>query len=186
MHVKRPVERALGSLALMIPSSMRPLHDAGAQTPHCAAPVRASDGEFHEGQVWSYKHRAGESDSTITVLRVENVGKIGVVIHVRIDGIRFGNCTGDPAPTSIAHAPFAKAALAQSVTRLLRTLPTVPNYMNGYKDWAAHSGGAYTISVAEMVKLDDRTFNAGLGCPGPKLTGPREEREAAVGSLRYQ
>ena len=109
----------------------------------------------------------GEGGSTVTVLRVENVGKIGVVTHIRIDGIRFGNCTGGPAPTSIAHAPFVKAASAQSVTKLLRTLPTVPDYMNGYKDWAAHCGGVYTTSVAEMVKLDDRTFNAGLGCPAP-------------------
>ena len=125
MDVKLPIARALVSLAL-IPSSMRPLHDAGAQTPHCAVPERASDAEFHEGQVWSYKPRAGEGKSTTTVLRVENVAKMGVVIHVRIDGIRFGNCTGGLAPMSIAHAPFAKAALAQSVTRLLRTLPTLP------------------------------------------------------------
>ncbi len=164
MYVKRPIRRALVSLMLIVPSSMRPLHDAGAQTPHCAAPERASDAEFHKGQVWSYKPRAGEGGSTITVLRVENVGRIGVVIHVRIDGIQFGNCTGGPAPTSIAHAPFAKAALAQSVTRLLKTLPTVPDYMDGYKEWVAHCGGAYTISVAEMVTMDDRTFSAGLGC----------------------
>ena len=98
MHVKRPIERALVSLALIIPSSMRPLHDAGAQTPHCAAPERASDAEFHEGQVWSYKPRAGESGSTITVLRVENVGKIGVVIRVRIDGIRSGTARVVPHP----------------------------------------------------------------------------------------
>ena len=164
MYVKRRNWRALVSLALTIPTLMRPPHEASAQTPHCAAPERASDAEFQEGQVWSYKPRAGEGGSTITVLRVENVGKLGVVVHVRIDGIRFGNCTGGPAPTSIAHAPFAKAALAQSVTKLLKTLSTVPDYMDGYMDWAAHCGGAYTISVAEIVKLDDRTFNAGLGC----------------------
>ena len=167
MHVMHPMRRVLVSLALMVPNSMRPLHDARAQTPHCATPERASNAEFHEGQVWSYKPRVGEGGSTITVLRVENVGKIGVVIHVRIDGIRFGKCMGGPAPTSIVHAPFAKAALAQSVTKLLRILPTVPDYMDGYRDWAAHCGGAYTISVAEMVKLDDRTFNAGLGCSTP-------------------
>ena len=146
---------------------MKQQHEAVAHNTNCAAPERASDPEFHEGQVWSYKPRVGEGCFTVTVLRVENVGKIGVVIHVRIDGIRFGNCTGGPAPTSIAHAPFAKAALAQSVTRLLKTLPTMPDYMNGYKEWVAHCGGAYTISVAEMVKLDDRTFSAGLGCSAP-------------------
>ena len=82
-------------------------------------------------KVWSYNPRVGKGGSTITVLRVENVSKIGVVIDVRINGIQFGNCTGGPT------------------------------YI---QDWAAHRDGAYTISVTEMVKLDDSTFNAGFGC----------------------
>ena len=164
MYVRRPIEHAVVCLALTAFSGVVPLNAAEAQTRSCATPERTSDAEFHEGQVWSYRSRSGEEASTLTVLRVENVGKIGVVIHVRIDNIRLGNYMGGPAPTSIAHAPFTKAALSQSVTRLLGSLPTLPDYMDGYKDWAAHRGGAYTISVAEMVKLDDRTFNAGLGC----------------------
>ena len=163
MYVRRPIGNAMVCLALITSSAVLPPNPVEAQTRPCATPERTTDAEFHEGQVWSFRSRPGEEASTLTVLRVESVGKIGVVIHVRIDDIRFGNCTGGPAPTSIAHVPFAKAALAQSVTKLLRNLSTVPEYMDGYKDWVSHCGGAYTISVAE----DDRTFNAGLGCRTP-------------------
>lgn len=61
MHVDRLNWRALVSLAMTIPTSMRPLHEASAQTLHCAAPERASDAEFHEGQVWSYKPEWGRA-----------------------------------------------------------------------------------------------------------------------------
>lgn len=108
MHVRRHIGHALICLALAASSAVLPLNAAEAQTRLCAIPERTTDAEFHERQVWSYRSRAGEEASTLAVLRVKNVGKIGVVVHIRIDNIRFGNCTGGPAPTSIAHVPFAE------------------------------------------------------------------------------
>jgi hypothetical protein len=114
--------------------------------------------------VWSYKARPGERSSTVTILRVETVPERGVIVHVRIDGVQFKNCKGGPAPTTIEHAPFSKIALDSSVIRKLRTVPELPEFEAGHKDWLAHCGGVYTITVAEMVDADDATFNAGLGC----------------------
>jgi hypothetical protein len=135
-----------------------------AQKEPCAVPAPAKDDKYVPGQVWSYKTRPGESLSTVTILRVESLPKAGVVIHVRIDGIQFKNCTGGPAPSRIEHAPFARKAIDESTTRLLRTESAVPDHEVGYQDWLVHCGGVYTIGLAQMVDVDDAAFNAGLGC----------------------
>jgi hypothetical protein len=130
----------------------------------CAVPVVVSDPTYKPGQVWSYKARPGERSSTVTILRVETLPKVGVIVHVRIDGVEFKNCTGGPAPTTVQHAPFTRAAIDKSVDRQLRTTPAIPAYEDGYKDWLEHCAGVYTTTVAEVVSVDDTTFNAGLGC----------------------
>jgi len=134
----------------------------------CTTPIATVDSKYTPGQVWKFKNRLGESASRVTILRVETLPKLGLIIHIRIDGVQFKNCTGGPAPTSIAHAPFSKEAMDDSVTQLIRSGIQVPEYMAGYREWLAHCGGAYTISLAEMVNADETTFNAGLGCPAQK------------------
>ena len=130
----------------------------------CATPQPELDPTYTPGQVWSYKTRPGEASSTVTVLRVERTPQLGVIIHVRVDGVRFKNCTGGPSPTQIEHAPLTKSAMDKSVSRLLKVLAKLPAFEEGYDDWLAHCGGAYTVTLAEMVEADDATFNAGLGC----------------------
>ena len=130
----------------------------------CAVPQPEVDSTYSPGQVWSYKTRVGEASSTVTILRVEKTPKVGVIVHVRVDGVQFKNCTGGPAPTTIDHAPFTKVAMDKSVIRQLRIVSTLPKFEAGYKDWLAHCGGVYTVTVGEMVDADDATFNAGLGC----------------------
>ena len=51
----------------------------------------------------------------------ETLPKVGVIVHVRIDGVQLKNCKGGPAPTTIEHAPFTKIAIDKSVGRQLRT-----------------------------------------------------------------
>jgi hypothetical protein len=137
---------------------------AAADKRKCAEPQTLADSKYSPGQVWSYKARPGESSSTVTILRIETLPKVGVIIHVRIDGVHFKNCTGGPAPTTVQHAPFTKAAIDLSITRQLRTTSEIPEFETAYKDWLEHCGGVYTITLAEMVDVDDNTFNAGLGC----------------------
>ena len=130
----------------------------------CPEPQAVVDSTYAAGQVWTYKTRQGESSSTLTILRVESLPKVGIIVHLRVDGVHFKNCTGGPSPTTIQHSPFTKAAIDKSVTHLLRTTQEVPDFESGYRDWMAHCGGVYRIGVAEVVDVDDRTFNAGLGC----------------------
>jgi hypothetical protein len=130
----------------------------------CAAPQAMADDKYKPGQVWSYKTRPGESTSTITILRIESLPKVGEIVHVRIEGFRFTNCTGGPAPSTIQHVPIARAALDDSVVALLRTEATVPDYEAGYNTWRSDCGGVYTIGVAQILDVDDATFQSGLGC----------------------
>jgi hypothetical protein len=130
----------------------------------CATPEIVNDSKYSPGQVWNYKNRAGESSSTITILRVESLPKVGVIVHVRIDGIKLRNCSGGPSPTSIQHAPFAKDAIDRSVVTLIKERQQLPEYEAGYSDWKAHCGGVYTITVAEMLKVDEATYNNGVSC----------------------
>jgi hypothetical protein len=122
------------------------------------------DSTYKPGQVWSYKTRPGEGSSTITVLRVESTPKLGVIVHVRIDGFQFKKCDGGPGPSTMEHAPFAKAAIDKSVLRLLRTETEVPDYKDGYGDWLSHCGGVYTIGVAEMLTTTNEAFKSGSNC----------------------
>ena len=130
----------------------------------CVQPQPVNDPKFVPGQVWSYRTRKGEESSTLTVLRVEKTPKLGTIVHVRIEGVHFSNCTGGPSPEVIEHAPFARAALEASVTTTVTLLGKVPDYDAGYRYWLSHCGGVYTITVERMVAVDDATFNAGLGC----------------------
>jgi len=133
-------------------------------TRKCAEPQTVTDAKYSPGQVWAYRTRKGEESSTITVLRVESLPKLGVIVHVRLDGIELKNCSGGPSPTTIGHAPFTKDALDRSVTRLLEQGRTLPDYEQGYNNWREACGGVYTITVAEMLKVDEATFNSGMNC----------------------
>ena len=111
---------------------------ARADKPKCAGPQTFADSKYSPRQVWSYKTRPGESSSIVTILRIETLPKVGVIVHVRIDGVHFKNCTGGPAPTTVQHAPFTKAAIDLSVTRQLRTISEMQESEAGYKDWLEH------------------------------------------------
>lgn len=130
----------------------------------CVQPQLVTDPMFLPGQVWSYKTRPGEESSTLTILRVEKTPQLGTIVHLRIDGVHFRNCTGGPSPEVIEHAPFARAALEASVTTKVNSVSKAPDYDAGYHDWLSHCGGVYTITVDRVVATDDATFRAGLGC----------------------
>jgi len=120
----------------------------------------ANASSLEVGQVWAYKARPGESDSTLTVLKIEQFKDLGQVVHVRIDGIRMRNPVQGNIITDLPHLPFRSAAIERSVTKLIRKSSSVPNYKEGYDTWrkaydAGHAG-AFETDVAA-------TLNAMLG-----------------------
>jgi hypothetical protein len=126
-----------------------------------------SDEKYKPGQVWSYKTRTNESESTLTILRVEKIDGKKSIVHIRVDRIVLKNCSGGPEPEQLPHMPFSREAIDASVLKVLRT-GQVPDFHEGYSEWrsAWDSGkaGFYTITVAQALDVSHATFNQGLGC----------------------
>jgi hypothetical protein len=133
----------------------------------CPTPGLARDSKFIPGQVWAYKTRQNEESSTLTILKVETLPKLGVIIHVRVDKIRLRNCTGGPEPNKFEHMPFRRDAIDRSVTKMLKE-GDVPVFQDGYDEWRKACGGVYTITVAEAVRAGEEVFRQNLGCT-PKV-----------------
>jgi hypothetical protein len=129
----------------------------------CPAPTEVKDSKFRPGQVWQYKTRPGEEDSTITILKIETLPKLGTIVHIRVEKIRLKNCTGGPEPDKFEHMPFARDAIERSVTKLVRE-NKVPDFSDGYAQWRNACGGVYTISVAEAIGVSEENFSKSLGC----------------------
>lgn len=134
------------------------------KTPPCPKPTATTDSKFRPGQVWQYSTREHEKGSTLTILKVESVQKLGVIIHIRVDKVRLRNCTGGPEPNNFEHMPFTREAVEKSVTRLVRE-GDVPEFQDGYDEWMKACGGVYTITVAEAIAVAEETFRKNLGCP---------------------
>jgi hypothetical protein len=149
--------RSSAILALLL-AVMTLTRGFAADEPKCAKPVVVDDPTYKPGQVWSYKTRPGEDDSTITILRVESTPKLGVIVHVRIDGFKLENCTGQKGNSAMDHAPFTKAAIDKSVVKLLRTEKDIPDFQEGYTDWLSHCGGLYQTSVAAALTATNKTM----------------------------
>lgn len=115
--------------------------------------------------MWSYHSRKEDPEATVTILKVESLPKIGVIVHIRMDGIhlRVRSCSGDSDVTEIQHAPFTREALDKSVVKLLRT-GEPPDFQWGYRNWLSHCGGVYTLTVADVVAADQVTFDEKMGC----------------------
>ena len=111
--------------------------------------------ELQPGQVWSYRNRAGETASTLTVLKVETYKDLGRVVHIRIDGIHMKNPLRGNVLSDIPHLPFKERAVQQSVTEIVRRLSTVPEFQDGYDTWkkayVAGQAGAFDMSVSATL-----------------------------------
>jgi len=107
--------------------------------------------KFRAGQVWAFKTPADQPNARLTVLRVENGGKVGTVVHIALSGVSYGN-----GQTTIPHLPFAESAVEKSVTTLERESGPVPDYAEGYRLWReafdAGKGGVFSITVADAYE----------------------------------
>ena len=101
-------------IATLILGLLLPALIGRAGDKNCTAPKPAQDSKIHPGQVWQYKTRTGEEKSVLTILRVESLPK-GIIIHIRVEGVRLRNCTGGPEPDKFEHMPFAREAIEHSV-----------------------------------------------------------------------
>ena len=121
---------------------------------------------FEVGQVWSYETRPGEPDSTFTVVKVETLfwhGEDTEMVHIFVEGLVIRGIEGNTI-TSISHLPFSAEALAGSVTELLETRDSLPDFQSGYDTWRERfdSGlsGVFIIPLAEVIDSIIASFGA--------------------------
>lgn len=124
--------------------------------------ARAAD--FSEGQVWSYKARAGEEDSKLLINKIESHPKVGQIFHISISGVRVKNSRAPSGvTTNLPHFPVSKKTLDESVTKLVAKSKVNPEYLEGYGQWkpAFDNGdaGIFSISVQEIVDVIEKAVN---------------------------
>ena len=121
-----------------------------------------TESKFKVGQVWSYKTRPDEKDSTFIVLKVESYPERGNIVHVSLRGLRLKKPNGDYI-SEVAHMPFSEEALAKSAVKLLREKEKLPDFKEGYDMWReafdAKKAGVWTVSLAEGVEAMEKILN---------------------------
>ena len=125
-----------------------------------------TDSKYEVGQVWKYRARPTEPNSTLTILKVESTPTAGVIVHISVDSLRMKNPQELAASRSIGHMPFAEAAIDSSATELLKSNQAVPaDFMEGYNIWReaflAGKGGIFSIPVSEGVAYSEQTMATG-------------------------
>lgn len=112
--------------------------------------------QFSEGQVWHYRTRGTEPNSTLLINKVEVEPKLGEIFHVSVRDVRVKNKHApDGLSTELPHFPVSRVTLQASVTKLVGRAPINLEYREGYETWrkAFEEGnaGVFTIPVAEIV-----------------------------------
>ena len=124
------------------------------------------DDKFKVGQIWKYKTRLGEENSTITILKVEKYDKNGVVIHIYVSGLKLKNPQLPHGfSDNIGHLPLSKDAMLKSITTIVSENNNLPDFIEGYKTWQEafdnDKGGVFSIEVGDAVKYVEETINSG-------------------------
>ena len=103
------------------------------------------------GQVWEYKTRLHEEESTLTILKVWTTPDGLDAIHVAVNDLHITDLTGRTRGQEITHAPFTVEALDRSVRELLHESGPVPDFSEEYATWEAEEGGFFTGTVAQAI-----------------------------------
>lgn len=120
--------------------------------------------DYSEGQVWQYKTRQGEENSTVLINKVETNEKLGNIFHISIDGVKVKNSrvTGGIS-SELPHFPVSEETLKISLTKLIGKKAPNPDYLEGYNTWksAFDAGGAgiFTISISDIIGIVEDAIN---------------------------
>ena len=153
--------KALLSLALPLIMTNCNMHNDKTDTPLTLETIQ--DSKYEVGQVWKYTTRPSEDSSTLTVVKIEQQAKVGVIVHVYIDGLRVKtNKNKSEFSSTITHSPFSKAALDSSVIRVVSVVDDLPDYKEGYIEWRESfltgNAGVFSIPVSKSIDYMEQTI----------------------------
>ena len=120
--------------------------------------------EFKVGQVWRYKTRLGEENSELAIVKVESEAKLGVIVHISLNGLKFKNPhLPNGIQDKMLHFPFAEQAIKDSVVTMIREDKNLPEFQSGYSEWLAafnkHGAGVFTLPVAKVLDVTEAAMN---------------------------
>ena len=123
-----------------------------------------SASDYKEGQLWSYKTRSGEEQSTVLINKIETHKKLGKIYHISALKVKVRNRHVDGGiTTELPHIPVSEETLKKSLTKLIGNQGPNPNYIEGYYTWKAEfdagKAGIFSISVAEIVSFIEEAIN---------------------------
>jgi len=112
------------------------------------------------GQIWKYHNRKEEDSSTCTILKIEKYEAKQAdltLVHIRVDGVRISS-PGSPGGyiSSVQHFPCSEECILSSVTEMVGTTPTLPEFSEGYKTWKeawdAGEAGYFTAPLKDILE----------------------------------
>ena len=102
--------------------------------------------EYKSGQVWKTSR-----GTTVTILAVEDVRRIGKVVHVRIDNIPLQSCGDVHLTRAIADLAFTEKMMRKSQLDLSKNDADLPeSSIDAYRDWQSQKN-----HPIEKVPLQD-------------------------------
>lgn len=124
----------------------------------------AKAAEYSEGQVWSYKTRAGEEKSTVLINKIEINEKLGNIYHISLNEVKVENPhIADGFSSNLPHFPVSEETMKKSLVKLIGKSAPNPDYLEGYNTWKtafdAGEAGIFTISVSEIVSFIEEVIN---------------------------
>lgn len=114
--------------------------------------------QYAEGQVWTFRARAGEEGATLLINRIEQHPRFGAIYHISVFGVRLDNPRAPGgATTELPHFPVSRETLDKSCLELQGVREPNPEYLRGYGEWRevfdAGRAGVFDIPVAEIVDI---------------------------------
>ena len=117
--------------------------------------INAVQSKYKTGQMWSYKTRPSEKDSTFVVLGVENDGKYERkenIVYVALENLKFSNpLKSSGVSSTLIFLPVYESALNKSAKHLVKSEIALPQYADLYRQWRelrdkGVGGAVYTVS----------------------------------------
>lgn len=111
--------------------------------------------DFEEGQIWEYKTRDEDKESTVRILKIEpnpadEQVKMGRIVHISIKNISLKMPGVGKIKTEIGHMPVFEKNLRESVTRFVGKTVEEPN-LEGYNEWKNAKGGVFSIPLNDCI-----------------------------------
>ena len=116
----------------------------------------SSDKKLKEGQIWKYKTRPGEENSTITILKIERItgenGRPVTIVFVQINGLKIRDIyRPDVQVDHIQPYPFHMKTLLNSLTQLVSENNKIPDFEATYNKWRGGKGAYLVVNIIKVI-----------------------------------